>query len=98
MQALWWFTRGPAVYPEAEEFKPERYSEPYNERSPTHLTFGYGRRVCTGRYLADVTLFLISVQYLAVFDFKPAVGEHEKGIVPKYRFLPGVRDKGGVEE
>jgi cytochrome P450 len=90
LPAIWWFTRDPEVYHEAELFKPERYSEPYNEPLPTDVTFGFGRRICPGRYLADSSLYLTFVQVLAAFNIEKALDEHGQIIEPKHGFMPGI--------
>ncbi|KAL4803060.1 cytochrome P450 [Aspergillus unguis] len=54
---------------------------------PATLTFGFGRRVCPGKILADSTIFLTIAQALAVFEIRPAKGR--EGNV-KAEFLPGV--------
>jgi cytochrome P450 len=72
-------------------FKPERYFgvngyEP--ERDPS-FTFGYGRRVCPGRILADSFVFLTIAQTLSTFRLSKAV-ENGKEVDPLVQFLPGV--------
>jgi hypothetical protein len=90
LPAIWWFTRDPEVYHDPEMFKPERYSEPYNEPLPTDVTFGFGRRICPGRYLADASLYLTFAQSLAVFNIEKALGEDGQVIEPKHGFRPGI--------
>jgi cytochrome P450 len=46
MPAMWWYTRDPTVYHNAETFKPERFEGPYNESYASNVTFGFGRRKC----------------------------------------------------
>jgi Cytochrome P450 len=90
LPAIWWFTRDPEVYHDAETFKPERYSEPYREPLPTDVTFGFGRRICPGRYLADASMFLTFAQSLAVFNIEKAVDGDGQIIDPKHGFKPGI--------
>jgi cytochrome P450 len=75
-------------------FRPERYlSTPANnhtpEPDPRLWTFGYGRRVCPGRYLADNALFITIAQTLAVFNITKPI-ENGKVVEPKVAFEPGV--------
>ena len=86
----WWFTRNPEVYHDPESFKPERYREPYVEPSPTDFVFGFGRRVCPGRFLATSTLFLTCAQVLAVFNIRPARDEDGKEVENLHTFSPGL--------
>ncbi|RBR11122.1 hypothetical protein FVER53590_13148 [Fusarium verticillioides] len=78
-------THDPEVYHDPMEFKPERYFEPYNEPSTSDLVFGFGRRSCPGRWIAEQTLFLSIAQTLAVFRIEREVDaegrEIEVGIV-----------------
>jgi hypothetical protein len=74
------------------EFKPERYfTTPTHaaEPDPRTWTFGYGRRVCPGRYVADNALFTTIAQSLAVFNVKPPV-ENGKVVELKAEFEAGV--------
>lgn len=90
MPAMWWYTRDPAVYHDAETFKPERFEEPYNEPLASNVTFGFGRRRCPGYLFADASLFLIMAQSLAVFDIKPGVDDAGKDVKLEHGFSAGV--------
>lgn len=90
---VWHFTHDPAVYSDPEKFKPERYfatkgREP--EPDPHMFSFGFGRRVCPGRILADNALFLNIAQSLAVFSINKATDASGNVIEPAVKFLPGV--------
>ncbi|KAG9599913.1 putative cytochrome P450, partial [Aureobasidium melanogenum] len=87
--AIWWFTRDPAVYHDPETFKPERFLPPYNEPPATSFTFGFGRRICPGRVLADASLFLVIAQSLAVFDINKKVDKEGKVVEPVHEFMGG---------
>jgi hypothetical protein len=56
---------------------------------PCHLSFGYGRRVCPGRYVADNALFTTIAQSLAVFNVEKPVVNGEI-VEPKVEFEAGV--------
>ncbi|KAK5129264.1 hypothetical protein LTR08_003643 [Meristemomyces frigidus] len=90
LPVIWWFTRDPAVYHDAETFKPERFSEPYNEPPATTVTFGFGRRVCPGKALADSSLYLTFAQSLAVFDIRKALDAEGQEIEPEHTFGNGI--------
>lgn len=66
--STWWFAHDPSVYHDPDEFLPERYLAPSEEPDPAGFVFGFGRRVCPGRRLADSTLFLAVARVLATFD------------------------------
>ncbi|KIY43454.1 cytochrome P450 [Fistulina hepatica ATCC 64428] len=63
-----------------EDFIPERFLEGATEKitDPTIFAFGFGRRVCPGRYLADHSVWLVIAQVIATFDIFPP--EHERKI------------------
>lgn len=52
------------------------------------MSFGFGRRICPGRILAENSLYLNVVQSLAVFNIDKAVGNGEAE--PVVEFTPGV--------
>jgi hypothetical protein len=73
-------------------FNPERFlgvdgREP--EIDPHTLVFGFGRRICPGRFLADNTVYLSIAQSLTVFDIGKAV-ENGVEVEVKPEFQPGV--------
>ena len=63
----------PVMYPEPESFKPERFidSDGSLRDDPVLTTlFGFGRRICPGRHLADATIFIVIASLLSVFNIK----------------------------
>ncbi|KAF2851313.1 cytochrome P450 [Plenodomus tracheiphilus IPT5] len=88
----WWFTHDPAVYPDPMVFRPERFitTETHTaEPDPRSWIFGYGRRICPGRYVADNALLITIAQVLAVFKIEKLV-ENGKAVEPAVEFEPGV--------
>lgn len=61
----------PVAFPEPEVFRPERYLDP-STRSPD-LIFGYGGRICPGRFLAKATTWLAIANLLATFNIEKAL-------------------------
>ncbi|KAJ5642476.1 hypothetical protein N7490_006476, partial [Penicillium lividum] len=87
---IWGFTHDPNVYHDPMNFKPERFlASPsgYPERDPHMLVFGFGRRACPGRTLADSNIFLTIAQSLSVFNISKPLNSAELQYV---KFLPGV--------
>ena len=74
------------------EFKPERFL-PTDGRTPEpdphSLVFGFGRRICPGRILADSALFLNVAQSLAVFNISKIM-QNGQEVEPIVKFQPGV--------
>ncbi|QQK45224.1 Cytochrome P450, E-class, group I [Penicillium digitatum] len=90
---IWGFTHDPTVYHDPMTFSPERFlispDGKLPERDPHMLVFGFGRRACPGRTLADAHVFLTVAQALAVFSIsKPVQNGVTEYFLPK--FLPGV--------
>ncbi|KAJ7283163.1 cytochrome P450 [Mycena rebaudengoi] len=54
-------------------------------RDPS-LVFGFGRRVCPGRHMAQSTLWITVVSLLAVFNITKAIGEDGKILEPSYEY------------
>ncbi len=66
----------PCVYPNPNEFNPDRFDNSEEEMQKTkELIFGFGRRICPGRYFAENTLFSIIATVLATCEVLP--GRHE---------------------
>jgi cytochrome P450 len=86
---VWWFTRDPEVYHNPEQFKPERFFAPYNESLATDATFGFGRRICPGKFLAEASLFLTFAQSLAVFNIQK-VSSSDGVVEPVHTFQNGI--------
>ncbi|PHH74314.1 hypothetical protein CDD82_4982 [Ophiocordyceps australis] len=87
---VWWFMHDPNVYAEPESFDPERFLEPRNEPDPRQHIFGYGRRICPGRYFADDQIFLSITHLLASFSFTKQTDDLGMDIDVKYEPVNGV--------
>ncbi|KFY66563.1 hypothetical protein V496_01988 [Pseudogymnoascus sp. VKM F-4515 (FW-2607)] len=88
----WWFTHDPAVYADPMTFRPERFLETPThkpEPDPRNVIFGFGRRICPGRYVADNALFITIAQTLAVFTIGKLV-ENGKVVEPEIKFEAGI--------
>src|SRR6266545_6358506 len=57
------------VYPDPSTFDPSRHLGDKAQLDPFKFTFGFGRRVCPGAHLAEMTLFLNIATILAVFQY-----------------------------
>lgn len=69
----------PEIYPDPEEFKPERFLDKagsFRDDPTIALAFGAGRRICPGRHLVDVALFIIAASVLSVFNVTKAKDEN----------------------
>ncbi|OKL57715.1 hypothetical protein UA08_06907 [Talaromyces atroroseus] len=92
MPNVWFFTHDPNVYRDPSAFDPERFLATENhvpEPDPHDFAFGFGRRICPGRLLADTALFINIVQALSVFKIRKPL-ENGLEVEPVVEFLPGV--------
>ncbi|KIK66008.1 hypothetical protein GYMLUDRAFT_218798 [Collybiopsis luxurians FD-317 M1] len=77
---IWAMNRDPDRYPDPDKFSPERFFD--SPDGPfVHVrdivAFGFGRRVCPGRYMADNTIWLTIASVLATLNLSNA--KDEKG-------------------
>lgn len=56
-------------------FEPRRFMGPNPERDVRSYCFGFGRRACPGRYLAEASVWLACVRMLSVFNIGPVPGK-----------------------
>jgi cytochrome P450 len=91
----WAILHDPEIYPDPEEFKPERFlNEDGSVRDDPSLSlvFGAGKRICPGRHLVDATLFMVTSSVLSAFNVTKAKDEDGKEIPVK----AAVTASGGV--
>ncbi|KAF9458367.1 cytochrome P450 [Collybia nuda] len=78
----WSILHDPEVYHSPEEYKPERWLKDGkldpDVQNPSVVAFGYGRRVCPGRYLSDDSLYAMISLVLSVYNIKPPVDDRGK--------------------
>ncbi|KAJ5808623.1 hypothetical protein N7474_009892 [Penicillium riverlandense] len=92
MPNIWAFTHDPEVYHDPMVFKPERFLGVDGrgpEMDPRTTVFGFGRRICPGRILADNAVYLNIAQSLTVFNITKVV-ENGKEVDVKPEFQAGV--------
>ncbi|KAH8114366.1 cytochrome P450 oxidoreductase [Phellopilus nigrolimitatus] len=94
MPNIWQYAHNPDVYESPFDFRPERFLHDDKkgtapERDVRDYIFGFGRRACPGKELADASLFMFVAASLAVFDFKKVRGADGQIKEPKFAFSPG---------
>ncbi|KAH6965879.1 cytochrome P450 [Fusarium venenatum] len=74
------------VYKAPHDFNPDRYSagEPYPVGN-----FGFGRRICVGRFLADNSVWVMVATMLSTLNFCKQVAQDGRPIEPRVRFTNG---------
>ncbi|KAF8510098.1 cytochrome P450 [Gautieria morchelliformis] len=84
----WRILNNPEMYPNPSAFLPERFLPDKNghvARDPaTTGTFGFGRRICAGRHLADASVWLAAASLLSVFNITNALDEYGRKIDVSY--------------
>ncbi|KAM5536638.1 hypothetical protein V8D89_009733 [Ganoderma adspersum] len=78
---VWACMHDPGVYQDPEEFRPERFIRDgkldfTTVPDPTRFVFGFGRRMCPGRYFALNGLFINIASALHVFDITLPVDDN----------------------
>jgi cytochrome P450 len=78
---------------DSSAFKPERHlykgSDP-NYTDPREYVFGFGRRICPGKELADAGVWLGIAALLSAFKFEKKSDGKGGFITPKEDYLPGI--------
>ncbi|KAJ7252511.1 cytochrome P450 [Mycena rebaudengoi] len=86
---IWAMLHDEVAYPDPYSFNPDRFliNGQLNPavRDP-EIIFGFGRRVCPGRHMAQATLWITIASLLAVFDINKAIGEDGKVLEPTYEY------------
>ncbi|KAJ3510929.1 hypothetical protein NLJ89_g4394 [Agrocybe chaxingu] len=75
----WAILHDPTVFSNPLEYQPERYLKhgqlDPDARNPDVAAFGFGRRICAGRYMSDNSLYAFVSSVLAVYDIKPPIDD-----------------------
>ncbi|KAK7458132.1 hypothetical protein VKT23_010040 [Stygiomarasmius scandens] len=69
---VWHMLRDPEVFDRPEVFNPDRYGGLDSEmQKVTDISFGFGRRVCPGRFFAENSIFSMVTTLLATCEILP---------------------------
>ncbi|KAI5119695.1 hypothetical protein M0805_003580 [Coniferiporia weirii] len=108
MPNVWQMMRDERYYSDPEKFYPERFLaktkspvnshvhalNTFNANDPSSLVFGFGRRICPGRFFADAGAWLAIVNILAVFDILPPIDPNTgKERLPPIEYITGLTSK-----
>ncbi|KAF5379372.1 hypothetical protein D9615_006583 [Tricholomella constricta] len=87
---LWLIAHNPDIYPNPNKFDPGRfYNTDKPQLDPQTFVFGFGRRACPGKELANANMFLLMSMMLSVFDITKAKDANGVEITPKIEFGSG---------
>jgi hypothetical protein len=82
--------RDPAVYADPDTFNPDRFLGPAPEADPESSgNFGYGRRICPGKAMADQSGWLALAMILSCFNIVPVKDSSGTPILDPIESLPG---------
>ncbi|KAJ7225444.1 cytochrome P450 [Mycena pura] len=88
---VWAILHDPEMYPDPLKFNPERFAPENRANGLNQLpdpAFGFGRRLCPGKYLAFDTLWIVVASVLAVYDITKEMDENGKPKEPVVEFTP----------
>ncbi|KAI0309345.1 cytochrome P450 [Amylostereum chailletii] len=75
----WAFMNDPSTYPEPDKVRPERFLTASGQLDTSvqgpDAVFGFGKRICPGRFMAHDSMWYTSVCILSVFDITPKPGQ-----------------------
>ncbi|GJJ06153.1 hypothetical protein Clacol_000342 [Clathrus columnatus] len=85
----WSLLHSKSVYgDDAEEFNPDRFMNPQTKYPDS--AFGFGRRICPGRHMADSILFILITNILYTFDIIPYKTSTGIELPSLDAFVPGI--------
>lgn len=93
MTNVWWFMHDPDMYRDPMAFRPERFiTTPTHkaEPDPRSWIFGYGRRICPGKLVADNALLVTVAQTLSVFNIEKPRDKEGRVVEPRVEFKAGL--------
>ncbi|EGO24745.1 hypothetical protein SERLADRAFT_449501 [Serpula lacrymans var. lacrymans S7.9] len=83
----WAMSHNEDKYPDPYTFKPERFLVNGELNDDTAIyAFGFGRRICVGRHVADATVWAAIASILAAFNIKKDRDEHGNEIEIDMKF------------
>ncbi|KAF9243461.1 cytochrome P450 [Melanogaster broomeanus] len=92
---LWGMSHDADKYPDPDKFKPERFLLPDGSLTDdtVSVVFGWGRRICPGRHVADASVWSGIASMLSAFSFLKAQDEHGKDIEFEPQWTAGIASR-----
>ncbi|KAG6902124.1 hypothetical protein C0995_004070 [Termitomyces sp. Mi166 len=86
----WAMLHDETIYPQPFDFNPDRWIKDGklnpDVRNPMHAAFGFGRRICPGRFMAYSAVWITLASMIAVFDIEKARDANGEVIEPSYEY------------
>ncbi|KAI0066626.1 cytochrome P450 [Artomyces pyxidatus] len=89
----WAIMHDPTVYPDPDAFKPERFlteDGQVKDDPASSIAFGFGKRICPGRHIADSTVFIVAALVLSTFSVGKAKDLHGNEIPVECAYTGGI--------
>ncbi|KAI3616408.1 cytochrome p450 [Moniliophthora roreri] len=87
----WTILHNPHTYPEPMRFKPERFlTKDPAVLDPVSVAFGYGRRICPGRFMAQGQLWISIACILHSFNIGPGKDGQGRPVPTEAAFASGM--------
>ena len=86
-------THDERVYQKPDDFDPDRYAPPEKGggREPYPIgQFGFGRRICVGKHLAEANIWIVTAVLLSTMTFEKARDEEGQEITPVVELTNGL--------
>jgi len=87
----WAMLHDEETYPDPFTFNPERFLKDGklnpDVKDPSTATFGFGRRICPGRFMAYSSVWISIAMMLASLEITKAVDEQGKIIEPDHKYI-----------
>ncbi|PCH39549.1 cytochrome P450 [Wolfiporia cocos MD-104 SS10] len=87
---VWAMSQDETVYPEPQVFRPERFETPDSHKNdPRKFAYGFGRRMCPGRHLAEANVWLAMAHMIATLEITKALDATGREIELQAAFASG---------
>lgn len=84
-------TRNETMYPSPNTFNPERFFGPEKMESEAcqqvEAVFGFGRRICPGRFFAEANIWMLMTNMIATMDIGKALDGKGREIDPRAEYV-----------
>ncbi|KAG6911889.1 hypothetical protein DXG01_000136 [Tephrocybe rancida] len=88
---VWAILHDPTIYPDPMTFNPARFMDKKRNAAVginpiPEAAFGFGRRMCPGRWFAFDAIWIVVTSVLSVYTISKAIDEHGRVIEPKIEY------------